>query len=113
MMSARQSAIGVVLCIVAGCLVAGPVSASSTSTSFFVSLPSNVDVVPDDSADTVVLSTSRSGGRRIAPGLGSAGRHAQLRRGRGSGQWDRVPGTGRDASGADEFRDQPPRLGRR
>jgi hypothetical protein len=58
-----------------GCMLPASASASTTTTSFFVSLPANVAVAPNDAADTVVLSTTlalKAGeSRRIADRLGA------------------------------------------
>jgi hypothetical protein len=59
-----------------GCLVAGPASASTiTSTSVFVSLPNDVNVTPNDTTDTVLLSTTlplvAGESRRVVDRLGA------------------------------------------
>ena len=70
----RLSVLAMLLALL-GCMLPAAASASTTTTSFFVSLPANVAVAPNDAADTVVLSTTlalKAGeSRRIADRLGA------------------------------------------
>src|SRR5215471_12954003 len=58
-----------------GCLVVGSASASTTSTSVMVLLPSTVAVAPDNTTDTVILSTTLTlaagASRRVSDRLGA------------------------------------------
>lgn len=58
-----------------GCLVVGSASASTTSTSVMVLLPSTVAVAPDNTTDTVILSTpltlAAGASRRVSDRLGA------------------------------------------
>jgi hypothetical protein len=72
---AKRTAITATVLAALGCLVVGSASASTTSTSFKVPLPSDVTVPPDSTRDTLVLSTSLPLGagesRRVSDRLGA------------------------------------------
>ena len=73
--SAQRSAIVAVLVGAVGCLLVGSASASSTSASVTVALPSDVAVAPNDTTDTLVLSTTLAlvagESRRVVDRLGA------------------------------------------
>jgi len=71
----KRTGIIAMLLAALGCLVVGSASASTTSTSVMVPLPSNVSVAPDNTTDTVVLSTTLTlaagESRRVSDRLGA------------------------------------------